>query len=53
MRFLEAQQAELVGPRNDPEYLKALVARDRERENAANEITNVFTWWNGAGTTWP
>ena len=39
MQFLEAQQDELVGPRNDPEYLKALVARDKEREIAANAIT--------------
>lgn len=41
MRFLEAQQAELLGPRNDPEYLKAVVARDKEREIAANAITTV------------
>jgi hypothetical protein len=39
--FLEAQQAELVGPRNDPEYLRAVIARDSEREIAANEITTV------------
>jgi hypothetical protein len=41
LRFLEAQQAELVGPRNDPEYLKAVIARDKEREIAANAITTV------------
>lgn len=41
MRFLEAQQAELVGPRNDPEYLKTVIARDKEREVAANAITTV------------
>ena len=40
-RFLEAQHAELIGPRNDHEYVKAALARDKEREVAANEITVV------------
>jgi hypothetical protein len=37
-QFLQQQHAELVGPRNDPEYLNALVERDKQREIAANEI---------------
>ena len=44
VRFLEAQHAELIGPRNDGEYVKAALARDREREVAANETTTVHHW---------
>jgi len=44
IRFLEAQQAELTAPRNDPEYVKAALARDKEREVAANETTTVHHW---------
>ncbi len=42
--FLEAHQAELIAPRNDGEYVKAALARDREREVAANETTTVHHW---------
>jgi len=42
--LLEAQQAELTAPRNDSEYLKAVLARDKEREVAANETTTVHHW---------
>ena len=41
VRFLEAQQAELTAPRNDPEYVKAALARDKEREVASNEVRIV------------
>jgi hypothetical protein len=44
VRFLEAQHAELIGPRNDGEYVKAALARDKEREVAANETTTVHHW---------
>jgi hypothetical protein len=44
VRFLETQQAELTAPRNDPEYVKAALARDKEREVAANETTTVHHW---------
>jgi len=44
IRFLEAQHAELIGPRNDGEYVKAALARDKEREVAANETTTVHHW---------
>ena len=44
IRFLEAQHAELIGPRNDHEYVKAALARDKEREVAANETTTVHHW---------
>lgn len=41
MRFLEAQQIELTAPNNDPNYLEALQARDKDRQTVANEITLV------------
>ena len=41
MRFLEGQQAELTAPRNDPEYLNAILANEEARKIAANEITLV------------
>jgi hypothetical protein len=41
MRFLESQQAELTAPSNDRRYLETLVARDKDRQSAANEITLV------------
>src|SRR5262245_14620693 len=41
VRFLEAQQAELTAPRNDHEYVNGAIARDKEREVAANETTIV------------
>jgi hypothetical protein len=41
VRFFDAQQAELTAPRNDPEYLKAVLARDKEREGVAKEVTTV------------
>jgi hypothetical protein len=41
MRFLEGQQAELTAPRNDPEYLNAILANEEARKVAANEITLV------------
>src|SRR5262245_51095377 len=44
VRFLEAQHAELIGPRNDGEYVKAALARDKEREVAANETTTIHHW---------
>jgi hypothetical protein len=44
VRFLEAQHAELIGPRNDGEYVKAALARDKEREVAANATTTVHHW---------
>jgi hypothetical protein len=44
VRFLEAQHAELIEPRNDGEYVKAALARDREREVAANETTTIHHW---------
>jgi hypothetical protein len=40
-RFLEMQHAELCQPRNDPEYLKALEGRDKDREAVANEVTAI------------
>jgi hypothetical protein len=40
-RFLEIQQAELVAPRNDPEYLNAVLAKEADRQIAANEVTLV------------
>jgi hypothetical protein len=40
-RFLEMQQAELVAPRNDPEYLRALEGRDKDRQAIANEVTAI------------
>jgi hypothetical protein len=48
LRFLEQQQAELVAPRNDPEYLAALQSRDKDREAVANEVTHVHhaVVWN-------
>jgi hypothetical protein len=47
-RFLEAQQAELVAPRNDPEYVATLQGRDKDREVVANEITHIHhaVVWN-------
>jgi hypothetical protein len=36
VRFLEAQHAELIGPRHEGEYVNAALARDKEREVAAN-----------------
>jgi hypothetical protein len=44
VRFLEAQQAELTAPRNDPDYVNAALARDKEREVAANATTTVHHW---------
>jgi hypothetical protein len=44
VRFLEAQQSELTAPRNDHEYVNAALARDKEREVAANETTIVHHW---------
>jgi len=44
VRFLKAQHAELIGLRNDGEYVKAALARDKEREVAANETTTVHHW---------
>jgi hypothetical protein len=44
VRFLEAQQSELTAPRNDREYVNAALARDKEREGAANETTTVHHW---------
>ena len=44
IRFLEAQQAELTSPRNDHGHVKAALARDKEREVAANETTTVHHW---------
>ena len=41
VRYLEAQHAALVEPRNDADYVKAALARDKEREGAANEIAIV------------
>jgi hypothetical protein len=43
VRFLEAQQAELTAPRNH-DHVKAALARDKEREVAANETTTVHHW---------
>jgi len=40
-RFLEAQQAVLVAPRNDPEYVNGLIANDEMRQSVANEVTLV------------
>ena len=48
MRFAEQQQAQLVAPNNDPDYLKAVIARDKEREGVANEITHVHHVVEGA-----
>ena len=41
VKFLESQQTELLAPRNDPEYQKALQDRDKDRETVANEITAI------------
>jgi hypothetical protein len=41
LRFLEIQQAELTAPCNDPKYLEALLARDKDRQIVANEIVLV------------
>ena len=41
MLFLEGQQAELTAPRNDPDYLNAILANEEARKFAANEITLV------------
>jgi len=41
VRYLEAQAGALVAPNNDPEYLKAIIARDKEREGVAREIVMV------------
>ena len=46
--YLEAQQIALVAPRNDPDYLKAIMARDKEREGVASEITHVHHVVEGA-----
>ena len=40
-RFLESQQAALVAPRNDPEYVNGLIASDEMRQSVANEVTLV------------
>jgi hypothetical protein len=40
-RFLEAQQAALVAPRNDPEYLNGVLANEEMRQSVANEVTLV------------
>jgi hypothetical protein len=40
-KFLESQQAALVAPRNDPEYVNGLIANDEMRQSVANEVTLV------------
>jgi hypothetical protein len=40
-RFLESQQAALVAPRNDPEYVNGLITNDEMRQSVANEVTLV------------
>ena len=37
-KFLQQQQTELVAPRNDPDYLDAMIARDKQREFVANQV---------------
>ena len=39
--FLEAQQAALIAPRNDPEYLNAVLANEKDRQSVANEVSTV------------
>jgi hypothetical protein len=40
-RFFEAQHSETIAPRNDPAYIEALLAKEQDRQLAANEVTLV------------
>lgn len=46
-RFFEAQHQATIAPRNDPAYIEALLAKEADRQLAANEITLVtqFVEW--------
>ena len=40
-KLLEAQHSETIAPRNDPAYIAALLAKEQDRQLAANEVTLV------------
>jgi len=50
-RFLEAQQAELVAPRNDPDYVASLEAHEKDRTQVANVTATVHHVVDG-GRSW-
>ena len=51
IRLAEAQQAELIGPRNDPAYLASLEAHEKDRTQVANVTAAVHHVVDG-GRSW-
>jgi hypothetical protein len=51
VRFLEAQHAELVGPRNDPAYVQTLEDHEKDRTLVANQAAAVHHTVDG-GRSW-
>jgi hypothetical protein len=51
VRFLEAQQAELTAPRNDPAYLQTLEDHEKDRTLVANQAAAIHHTIDG-GRSW-
>ena len=51
VRFLEAQQAELTAPRNDPAYLQTLEDHEKDRTQVTNQAAAVHHTVDG-GRSW-